>query len=321
MDPAQKDRFHVHIHVPYEPSKKYFKRTFGNSGIGAVEWWDGLSNEQNKLVSPRRLEYAINFHQRGGDLRDIMPNDELNLDQLRQRLVGGSIKLKLKELFDDEDDAKASEAFSNINFTTDAIQLILEDTKYIEKFMEYVPKDMISKLITDDDGEHIEKVVGHTKAEVLVPILSSLIASNSLRRTVLQKVTVCADNRGLDLTSENAFSTAIKEGLENITKTRPDRYNALHGVSQNFNKSATLETYTQALYFVTQMIYHTQDGSLNDENKPFNQIGRHILAELEDSMKSKHNTSVMATWETLKDKYPDSTRSERIESFLEKFLK
>jgi len=321
LDPAQKDRFHVHIHVPYEPSKKYFKRTFGTSGIGAVEWWDGLSNEQNKLVSPRRLEYAINFHQRGGDLRDIMPNDELNLDQLRQRLVGGSIKLKLKELFDDNDDVKASETFSNINFTTDAIQLILEDTEYIERFMKYVPKDMISKLITDNDGEHIEKVVGHTEAEVIVPILSSLIASNSLRRTVLQKVTVCADNRGLDLTSENAFDTAIKEGLENITKTRPDRYNALHGVSQNFNKSATLEVYTQALYFVTQMIYHTQDGSLNDENKPFNQIGRHILAELEDSLKSNHNTSVMATWKTLKDKYTDKTRSDRIESFLKKFLK
>jgi hypothetical protein len=321
LDPAQKDRFHVHIYVPYEPSKKYFKRTFGTSGIGAVEWWDGLTNEQNKLVSPRRLEYAINFHQKGGDLRDIMPNDELNLDQLRQRLVGGSIKLKLKELFDDDDDTKASETFNNINFTTDAIQLILEDTKYIERFMKYVPKDMISKLITDNDGEHIEKVIGYTEAEVIVPILSSLIASNSLRRTVLQKVTVCADNRGLDLTSENAFNTAIKEGLENITKTRPDRYNALHGVSQNFNKSATLEVYTQALYFVTQMIYHTQDGSLNDENKPFNQIGRHILEELKDSMKSKHNTSVMDIWKTLKDKYPDKTRSARIESFLKKFLK
>lgn len=323
LDPAQKDRFHVHILVPYEPSKSYFKRTFGTSGVGAVEWWDGLTNEQNKFVSPRRLEYAIDFYQKGGDLRDILPNDELNLDQLRQRLVGGSIKLKLKELFEDdaEDNAKAIETFSNINFTTDAIPLILESTEYIKKFMGYVPKDMISKLITDDDGIHIEKVIGHTPADVIVPILSSLIASNSLRRTVLQKVTVCADNRGLDLTSENAFLTAIKEGLENITKTRPDRYNALHGVSQNFNKSATLEAYTEALYFVTQMIYHTQDKSLNDENKPFNQIGRHILEELEDSLQDNHNTSVMATWMTLKDKYSDKTRRNRIETFLKKFLK
>lgn len=321
LDPAQKDRFHVHIEVPYEPSKTYFKRTFGTSGVGAVEWWDGLSTDQNKLVSPRRLEYAIDFYQKGGDIRDIMPNDELNLDQLRQRLVGGSIKLKLKELFEGDNDEKTAETFNNINFTTDAIHLILENTKYIGKFMGYVPKDMISKLITDNDGEHIDKVVGHTQADVLVPILSSLIASNSLRRTVLQKVTLCADKRGLDLTSENAFITAIQEGLDLITKTRPDRYNALHGVSQNFNKSATLEAYTHALYFVTQMIYHTQDGSLNDENKPFNQIGRHILEELEDSMKAQHNTSVMAVWKTLKSKYTDKTRRERIESFLKKFLK
>ena len=80
LDEAQKDRFHIILDIPYEPSREYFVKQFGKDvGGGAVEWWKGLTPEQNVLVSPRRLEFALDVHQNDGDLRDVLPNKQLNL--------------------------------------------------------------------------------------------------------------------------------------------------------------------------------------------------------------------------------------------------
>jgi len=322
LDPAQKDRFHILVNIPYEPSLAYFNKRFSTAGVGAVEWWRGLTPDENRLVSPRRLEYAIEIFNKGGDLRDVLPNKELNLNQLRQRIAHGSIKVKLAHLYDENDAELCNKEFSFINFTTDAVPMILNDTKYIERFAEFLPKDIISKLITENDGEHVEAMIRNTPAEVISPILASLIASNTMKRTLLQKVIAYAEERGLDLTSQNAFRTAIEESLGEVSKSKADRYNALHSINKNFNSKATLETYEMCITFLARMIYHTQDNSLKDPKKPSNQLGVHIMGKLEPSL-TEHKTSVMEVYKRLKPSLftkTDDDRLDRIEEYFNSFI-
>lgn len=67
LDPAQADRFHMHIHLPYEADESYFKRVHGATGEAAVQWWKLLSNEEKKVISPRRLEYGVSAYNEGAN--------------------------------------------------------------------------------------------------------------------------------------------------------------------------------------------------------------------------------------------------------------
>ena len=65
LDPAQADRFHMHIHLPYEADESYFKRVHGATGEAATQWWKLLSVEDKKVISPRRLEYGVSAYSEG----------------------------------------------------------------------------------------------------------------------------------------------------------------------------------------------------------------------------------------------------------------
>lgn len=74
LDPAQKDRFHVHVELPYRPDRSYFTSKFGvEVATPALEWWRQLPKDIVNDVSPRRLDYALDVHSKGGDIRDTLP--------------------------------------------------------------------------------------------------------------------------------------------------------------------------------------------------------------------------------------------------------
>lgn len=322
LDPAQIDRFQIILDIPYKASKEYFSKRYGESGIGAVEWWNELTKEQNLLVSPRRLEYAIEQFQNGGDLRDVLPHKQLNLTQLRERLSSGSITVKLKKLFDNNDDKACKKEFSNINFVTDALNTIKKNKEYIDRFLGFIPKDIISKTITENDCEDAKVLISNAKEEVIVPILASILATRGIKREMLQKIELLSKERGLDLTSENAFKTAIEEGLAIVNKDRSERYNALHSILHNFNKKASRDMYEECVHFICKIIYHTQESALKDVSKPYRQMGGEILRRTEEILIS-HNSSVDKVWGKLKTTTfsdTDDDRISRIEKYLEIFI-
>lgn len=321
LDPAQKDRFQIIMDIPYEPSMEYFIERFGDRGHGAVEWWKQLSPEQNMLVSPRRLEYAVQLYTVGGDLRDVLPNHQLNVDQLRQRLNTGSIEKKLETLFEENDENKTKKQFSNINFATDAVNTIIEKDEYIQAFAHYLPKDIISKLVSDEEGKDAKRMIMNTEPSVITDVLIDLLNTEGIKGTVMQKITINANERGLDLTSEQAMKQACTEGLEDISSTSEARYESLHAVNQNYNHKASLETYELCLEFMAKMIYYTPDKTLKTPTKPFKQLGRHIIQKLDYSLTTLHNTDVLTEWNRIKDRmFSDEKRNKRIGEYLEWFL-
>jgi hypothetical protein len=87
LDPAVEDRFIVQFELPSEPSLPYFIDKYGQHvGSRAVDWWyNTLPSGAKKLVSPRRLDYAVGVFQKGGDLEDVL-KAETRPKTLRRRL-------------------------------------------------------------------------------------------------------------------------------------------------------------------------------------------------------------------------------------------
>lgn len=73
LDPAQKDRFEIHVDVPFAPDRAYFLSKHGPKSEAAMAWWKDLPSNVQKLVSPRRLDYALGVVAKGGDIRDVLP--------------------------------------------------------------------------------------------------------------------------------------------------------------------------------------------------------------------------------------------------------
>lgn len=73
VDEAQGDRFQIIVNIPYEVSEDYFIRKYGKAiGEQAVGWWN-RQGDGRLDVSPRRLDYAIDYFQNGGDICEILP--------------------------------------------------------------------------------------------------------------------------------------------------------------------------------------------------------------------------------------------------------
>ena len=86
LDPAQQDRFHIIYELSNEPSREYFQEKFGHRmGTRAVEWWHYLPDNMKRLVSPRRLDYAVDVYVKGGDIDDVL-DDEVRPKTLRRKI-------------------------------------------------------------------------------------------------------------------------------------------------------------------------------------------------------------------------------------------
>ena len=174
LDPAQKDRFHVPIQVPYACDAEYFNNKYGSEKATiAIEWWDAIPDDIKKKISPRRLDYALEFMAKGIPLEDILPQ-ESNVNKLRQSLANGPIDKKLRKMFDDKDikDAKLFLAVEN-NFDN-SIKYINESKEYIEFFVPLFKKEKLSLILSEEDSKISSYIIENWKIN---PIFKSVIES------------------------------------------------------------------------------------------------------------------------------------------------
>ena len=109
IDPAQEDRFHLHIDVAYEPSREYFTSRYGaDIATQACDWWGRQTVEVQNKISPRRLEYAIDHYYDNGDLWDVLPHD-CGKEDLQKALGQTPILKKWREIYQKKDTIAATE--------------------------------------------------------------------------------------------------------------------------------------------------------------------------------------------------------------------
>ena len=143
IDPAQADRFHIRIQIPYKCSVSYFERKYGEEGKTAVQFWNKLEEPIRLQVSPRRLDYVMRVWARGGDIRDALPV-AANPSRLLQLLNSDGYE-EIKPLLKDFE--KAEEFFkSESNFAL-YIDEVIKDKKFWPLF-DAMPDEKIASLLS-----------------------------------------------------------------------------------------------------------------------------------------------------------------------------
>lgn len=151
LDPAQIDRFHALIEVPYKPDLKYFKNKYGEmEAVAAVTWWSELDPKLQKSVSPRRLDYALDVHGKGGDIRFVLVNEGLNINKLITELQNGPISANLKKIYEAGDLAAAKSFLSAENNYSASTPYILKKKEYTNFFIPVLSDERISALMSKD---------------------------------------------------------------------------------------------------------------------------------------------------------------------------
>ena len=151
LDPAQLDRFEVHRNIEYKPDADYFRKKFGlEVADSAISWWNELDVATKDLVSPRRLEYALNLHSVQGDLRDVLPM-ESGVSKLLQSLKEGPTGQKLSNLMRGDDVEEARTWLQNENNFASATKYIVESKTLMEWFVKLMSKEKIVSLMSQND--------------------------------------------------------------------------------------------------------------------------------------------------------------------------
>ena len=150
LDPAQADRFHIKVDLPYAPHPPYFKKRYGSeTANGALEWWNDLPINMKNKISPRRLDYALEIYQKQGDMRDVLPL-ESNVSKLIANIGNGSIAEALDKLLKNGDQNAAQTFLKQENNYTAAIGTISRRNDYLEFFLPLVEDEKISSLISEN---------------------------------------------------------------------------------------------------------------------------------------------------------------------------
>ena len=150
LDAAQADRFQIKIKVPYLPDFEYFKNKFGTKlAHGAIEWWDGLPKEAQKLVSPRRLDYALEVFNEGGDIYDVL-DEKSNPTKLLVTLQVGSLVLKVKELFDSKNGKETKKFFLSENNFQGALPILKNNKEYLQFFLPLLNNERLAAIFFSD---------------------------------------------------------------------------------------------------------------------------------------------------------------------------
>lgn len=184
MDPAQEDRFHVRIEVPYKPSVRFFTQKYGKEiAEAACAWWNELPKPVKDKVSPRRLDYAMHMHSNQGDLRDVLPK-ESNVNKLLMTLRDGPIKKQLKKHFDSKDRAEAKKFLAQENNYAASIQHILKTKKYVEYYLPLLSQEKLAALIGTNTAARKYIAQKSDKIDVFGETIKVVMAASGNRRLI-----------------------------------------------------------------------------------------------------------------------------------------
>lgn len=134
IDPAQKDRFQIQIDIPYAIDEEYFTNKFGQKWAeGACEWWNNLPQKIKNLVSPRRIDYALEVYKIGGEVTDVLPI-ESNPSKLLASINFGGIEKVITDIFKSKDKKAALKFLENENYYQSCAHLVVQDRDWANFF-------------------------------------------------------------------------------------------------------------------------------------------------------------------------------------------
>ena len=198
LDPAQADRFHVKVQLPYEPSFDYFVSKYGEaSARSAIAWWQGLPDQEKDNVSPRRLDYALESFSNGGDVRDILPASS-NCSKLIQDLRAGPTFILLQKCVDESSFEEARRILEDENQYAGSIRWILQDKRRMESLLHLIPGEKLSSLIASEKHVLDLALLFATKEEAYAKVLRDIWRAGQNSKIVNRIKSAAAKNSELN---------------------------------------------------------------------------------------------------------------------------
>jgi MoxR-like ATPase len=177
IDPAQKDRFHVFVPVPYKPNVEWFREIYGKKiSDAAVQWWEELEDKDE--VSPRRLQYALDTYLKKGDMRDVLPLSS-NVSKLLNALSSGPIMDRLESFLSNDQKDEARNFLLNENNFSSAIKYIVKSNNLMSYFLPLVPKEKISVLLSQNDSTSSFIVNNSIKIPIFKEVCEEVVRANT----------------------------------------------------------------------------------------------------------------------------------------------
>lgn len=132
IDPAQLDRFQIRIEVPYVPDIDYFRNKFGRQGELAIKWWKSLVPENKELVSPRRLDYALELMQVNFPIYDNVIDAKCNPAELIRFVNETDVASMIQKAINDKNSTQVGDLLKNPASLTAARKIIIANQRWLE---------------------------------------------------------------------------------------------------------------------------------------------------------------------------------------------
>jgi len=220
LDPAQSDRFHATVEVPYKPNTDWFREEYGQRiADAAVQWWDDLSAEDKGRISPRRLQYALDIYRERGDMRDVLPLTS-NVSKLTTALNTGPITEKLEALMKSKDVAEARNFLQNENNYSASMKFIPKSETLMAYFIPLLPKEKMAVLMNEDDKTCNYIIANADKVPVFMAVCKEILNAATNARIGRKIRRVLQDNQDLATSFANDGNASVPPAEPHFNKAK-----------------------------------------------------------------------------------------------------
>lgn len=162
LDPAQVDRFHIHLPIKNEPSSAFFKNTYQGVGTLAVKWWHEQETKIKDLISPRRLEAGVRVFLAEGDPQFVFDPDQVNVAEFCTYLDKRDPIEILEELCGKTDDEK-KDYLKDSNDLKHVRNDLMNTEKYLQEMAHCLKEEILMKELRSKMGS---KLISHVVQNV-----------------------------------------------------------------------------------------------------------------------------------------------------------
>jgi hypothetical protein len=202
LDPAQMDRFHVVLNVPYQPDASFFREKFGRDQADiALSWWkETLKDNERDLISPRRLDYMLEIFNKGGDIKPLV-HTSVTIMPLVQQLKNGPISKQLEDLYEKKDTMGAKKFLFNENNYLNSINHVLKKKELMEFFIPILANEKVTTLMNQQ--KHVAQFV-FANYDTYSDLIKQIAASKSGQLSQQAQQVVMANIKVTDITKSAA---------------------------------------------------------------------------------------------------------------------
>jgi len=300
LDPAQEDRFHIHVEMPYEPNKEYFAKKFNDPDMAnaVVEWWKKQHKDVRLKITPRRLEYAIDIFKKTDELCYTLPI-EAELATLKMAIESGNPEKILQKLIKDGDEAKIRKWLAVDNNLNGVEKLVCRDVSVMDSVLHLISDERLTSFAVKHKPIQEQLKANPKKYTRIIKDLAENSTNKVLKNLCEKLLPFIQEDH--NLFSKINISTKSRHDLK-LTKRRRDQilnnYSFVDSAYSGSSYKKTENSHNNAISFITNLAFVTDiaeavklfekisdsvyDGMSIEQTTTIIKIVEHVISNIEN---------------------------------------